>query len=124
MGRKTFFLKQLSSFCGVHDFWYACFKFTFMQSKSSTSTVLIVLLIVFTFPLWLGLAGGLFGLIVGLLGAAFGIIAGVFGAVFGAIGGIFGWFFDWPFNGFFRWNIFSVILIAVIIALVARSKRV
>jgi hypothetical protein len=93
-----------------------------MQSKSSGApTVLIVLLIVFTFPFWIGLIGALFGIIVGLFGAVFGIIAGVFGV----IGGIFGWLFDWswPFGGFFHWNFFSILLVALIVVLVARSKR-
>jgi hypothetical protein len=97
-----------------------------MQSKnSSTPTVLIVLLVIFTFPFWIGLIGALFGITVGLFGAVFGIIAGLFGAVFGAIGGIFGWLFDWswPFGGFFHWNMMGILLVAVIIVLVARSKR-
>ena len=101
-------------------------KFCLMQSKSSTSTVLIALLIVFSFPVWIGLAGGLFGIIVGLFGAVFGIVAGIFGAVFGIIGGVFGWVFDWswPFDGFFELSFFTIILIALAIGLLARSKRV
>jgi hypothetical protein len=97
-----------------------------MQSRSSGSTVLIVLLIVFSFPIWIGLAGGLFGLVVGIFGAMIGVIAGVFGAIFGVIGGIFGWFFDWswPFNGFFHWNIFSILIIALIVVLISRSRRI
>ncbi len=99
--------------------------FKSMQHKNSTSTVLIVLLIVFTFPIWIGIAGGLFGIVVGIFGAIFGIIAGVFGAVFGTIGGVFGWLFnwDWPFGGFFHWNILTILIIAVIIVLVSRSRR-
>ena|SRR5688572_5959348 len=97
-----------------------------MQSKSSGSIVLIVLLIVFAFPIWIGLAAGLFGLVVGIFGAVIGIIAGVFGAIFGAIGGIFGWLFDWswPFNGFFHWNIFSILIIVLIVVLISRSRRI
>ncbi len=101
-------------------------KIKAMQSKSSTSTLLIVLLIVFTFPLWLGIAGGIFGLIAGLFGAVFGIIAAVFGAVIGAIGGIFGWIFDWdwPFSHFYHWNIFTIIAIAAVIVLISRSRKI
>jgi hypothetical protein len=97
----------------------------FMQSKSS-STLLIVLAIIFTFPIWIGLAGGLFGLVAGIFGALIGVIAGVFGAIFGAIGGIFGWFFDWdwPFGGFFHWNIFSFLIIVLIVVLITRSRRI
>jgi len=96
-----------------------------MQSKSSTSTLLIVLLIIFTFPIWLGIAGGIFGLVVGLLGAGFGIIAGVFGAFFGIIGGIFGWLFDWhwPFDRFFHWNFFPIFFIILIVLLISRSRK-
>lgn len=106
-------------------FGTGCEKY-FMQSKSSTTTVLIVLLIIFTFPIWLGIAGGIFGLIVGIFGAVVGIIAGVFGAVFGAIGGIFGWMFDWhwPFSGFFHWNVFPIIFIVLIVLLISRSRRI
>jgi hypothetical protein len=97
-----------------------------MQSKSSTSTVLIVLLIVFTFPIWIGIAGGLFGIVFGVFGAVFGIIGAVFGVVFGAIGGIFGWLFnwDWPFGGFFHWNIFTILFVVVVVLLATRSRRV
>ena len=97
-----------------------------MQSKSSTSTLLIVLLLVLTFPIWLGIAGGIFGLVAGLFGAIIGIFAGVIGAVFGIIGGIFGWFFhwDWPFSTFFRWNVFTIVAIAIVVILLARSRKI
>jgi hypothetical protein len=95
-------------------------------TTSNPSTVLIIILLVLTFPLWLGLAGALLGVIVGIFGAAVGLVAGIFGAVFGAIGGIFGWMFnwDWPFGGFFHWNIVpTLIIIAVVLLLVNQSKR-
>lgn len=95
-----------------------------MQSKSSTSTLLIVLLLVLTFPLWLGIAGGIFGLVAGLFGAVIGIFAGVIGAVFGVIGGIFGWVFDWHWPHFFHWNVFTIALIAIVVVLLTRSRRI
>ena len=97
-----------------------------MQSKSTGSTLLIVLVIIFTIPIWIGLAGGLFGIVVGVFGAVIGVIAGVFGAIFGVIGGIFGWIFDWswPFNGFFHWKIFPILIIVLIVVLVSRSRRI
>ena len=97
-----------------------------MQSRSSSSTLLLVLIIIVTFPLWVGLAGGLIGIVAGVFGAVIGIIAGVFGALFGAIGGIFGWIFDWswPFDGFFHWNIFSILILVLIVVLVSRSRRI
>ena len=94
------------------------------SSKSSTSTVLIVLLIVFTFPIWIGIAAGLFGVIAGIFGAVVGIFAGVFGALFGLIGGLFGWMFDWhPFTGWFHTPIFVIASVAIVILLITRSKK-
>ena len=97
-----------------------------MQSKSATSTVLIVLLLVFTFPIWLGIAGGILGVVAGVFGAIIGIFAGIFGAIAGIIGGIFGWVFDWhwPFPGFFHWNFFTIVAIVLVIALLSRSRKI
>ena len=58
------------------------------KKKMSMSTkILIVIIVVLTFPLWIGIVAGAFGLIVGLLGAAFGIVVGFTGAAFGLIVG-------------------------------------
>lgn len=59
---------------------------TSMKKKMSTSQiVLIVLLIILTFPIWIGIVAGVFGAAVGLLGAAFGVIAGLGGAGIGMV---------------------------------------
>lgn len=51
--------------------------------------VLIVILLILTFPVWIGLAAGLFGGLVGLLGGLFGVLVGLIGTGFGfVIGGI------------------------------------
>ncbi len=92
-----------------------------MQSKNSTTTVLIVLILVFTFPLWIGIAGGLFGLVVGLFGGMIGIIAGIFGAIVGVFGWLFNW--HWPFVGFFHWNIFWIVMILLAVVMISKSKR-
>ena len=105
-----------------------------MQTRtSSTSSILVIVLLVITFPIWIGLAGGLFGLVVGLAGACVGIIAGIFGAIIGVIGAIFGsifGIFDW--NGYdgdgisFHFPFFKIIFIAAIIFLIvtlSKSKR-
>ncbi|MBP9924443.1 MAG: hypothetical protein KBF45_00520 [Cyclobacteriaceae bacterium] len=96
-----------------------------------TSTIIITLIIVFTFPLWFGLGMGLFGLIFGLIGGAIGIVAGVFGAVIGVIAGVFGAIF----HGIFGWghgghNSFPgvhlngyVFLALIILAALVLSKR-
>ena len=105
-----------------------------MQSRtSSTPTVLVIVLLVLTFPIWIGVAGGLFGLVVGLAGACVGIIAGIFGAIFGVIGAVLGGIF-----GIFDWNdynydgisfhfpfmkILIVIAIVFIIATLSKKKK-
>lgn len=52
------------------------------RGKSGTTTLLLVLLVVLTSPIWLGLLAGLFGILVGILatGVAF-LVAGVITAV-------------------------------------------
>jgi hypothetical protein len=84
----------------------------------SNSTLLIVLLMIFTFPIWIGIFGGLIGLIFGLFGACIGIIAGIFGAIFGSIGSVFGIFGgSFPLSGFF------VVALIFLIVLISRSKK-
>lgn len=109
----------------MHDFWTVYQKQN-MQSKSTTTTLLIVLLVIFTFPIWIGIAGGILGIIAGIFGAGIGIIVGIFGAIFGAIGGIFGWLFNWhwPFGGFFQWNIVTILILAIVVLLISRSRRI
>lgn len=51
--------------------------------------VLIVILLIVTFPVWIGLVAGLFGGLIGLLGGLFGILVGMIGSGFGlVVGGI------------------------------------
>lgn len=86
----------------------------------SASRALVIVLLIITFPIWIGIIGGLFGVMIGLIGGAIGIVAGVFGAVFGAFGAIFDVFFGhWHFHFSTFW--FAVILICVV--LLARSRR-
>jgi hypothetical protein len=100
-----------------------------MGPRSSTFSVIFVLLLIFTFPIWIGIAGGLFGLIAGLFGAAIGIVAGVFGAVIGMLGAIFGWLFDWNFHvhwpfAFFGSGFFITMVIVLVVVLITRSKKI
>lgn len=95
-----------------------------MTAKSSSnSSVLVVILLIVTFPFWIGIIGGLFGLIAGAIGALIGIIAAVFGAIFGAIGSVFG-IFDWfphmHISGF-RFFIFVAVIFAIV--MMSRSKK-
>ena len=95
-----------------------------------TSSILLILLAIFTFPLWIGLIGGIFGLTFGLLGGLFGGIMGIFGAIIGGIASIV----TWPFHGFHGPHGFhflshpgvwmtGLILVAVIILSTNRKRK-
>jgi hypothetical protein len=98
----------------------------------STSTALVILILILTFPVWIGLAGGLFGLVFGLLGAFIGIIGAIFGAIVGVFGAVLGALFgvfDWGWSGYSFPVISiskSVLIIAIIflIVLLTRKNRV
>jgi hypothetical protein len=97
-----------------------------MQTRTNSS-VLIVILLVLSFPIWIGLLGGLFGIVAGVFGAVFGVIAGIFGAMFGIIGGLFGWAFDWHGPHLFHFGIGPVSLLAMaliifVVVLVTKKK--
>ena len=87
-------------------------KQIYVDMSRSSSTLLIVLLMIFTFPLWIGILGGLFGLVAGLFGAIVGLIAGLFGATFG----LFSCWPHFPFSGA------TVIVLIFLIVLLSRSK--
>ena len=56
------------------------------QTRSSSQTVLLVIILVLTAPIWLTIGGVLIGVFTGLLG-------GLFGAFFGVLGGLLAAFF-------------------------------
>jgi hypothetical protein len=89
--------------------------------KKTVRTAVIVLLVL-TFPIWIGIAGGIIGVIGGIIGAIFGLIGGIIGAVFGVFGAVMGAIFDpwhdhqWHFhhfNGF--WFLVGVIVVAMLV---------
>lgn len=58
------------------------------KKRMPTSTkVLLIIVIILTFPLWIGIVAGLFGGAIGLIGALFGVIVGLIGAAFGLVMG-------------------------------------
>lgn len=99
------------------------------QPRSTSGTILLILMIVITAPLWLTL-GGVF---IGVFG---GIIGGLFGAIFGILGGLLGAFFGLlalPFTILFgscelsesNWFLsdnfmFTVVLLILVVALFRR----
>ena len=91
-------------------------------------TVVIVLLVL-TFPIWIGIAGGIFGLVVGLIGGAFGLVAGLIGGIFGAIGALIGGIFDLifsPWHGgwhFHHFNGFWFFVGLIVVVMLVRSRR-
>lgn len=93
------------------------------NTSSTGTTALIVLIIVFTFPLWIGILGGLFGVVMGLLGALIGVVAGVFGAIIGGVASMIGGVFHWGWQSAFFWNVLLAILLAVAIVKLAKTKK-
>lgn len=56
--------------------------------NNSATIILIVIIAAVTFPLWIGLVGGVFGIFVGILGIMIGIVATLFGlTIAGLVGG-------------------------------------
>ena len=95
-------------------------------SNNGTSTVLIVLILVFTFPIWIGLLGGFIGVVAGLFGTLIGMIAGLFGAIVGMIASIFGWAFDWSWHwpfGFWNGKLFAAAVIVFLVIFLTRTRR-
>jgi hypothetical protein len=98
------------------------------------STVVLVIIAIFTFPIWIGIAGGLFGAFFGILAGAIGLVVGIFAGIIGIfasiIGAIFGWDNHW---GDFHWHHFSphpgqavllvIFVVALGLALRSRSRR-
>jgi hypothetical protein len=93
------------------------------STNSSATTALIAVLLVLSFPFWIGIVGGLFGLIIGIFGGVIGAIGGIIGGIFGAIGGLIGWIFDWNFHfPFFFGHSSFVTLVAIILLVVILTK--
>ena len=101
------------------------------RTSSGTSTVLIVILVLITFPFWIGILGAAFGLVVGAFGAVIGVFGAMIGAIFGGIGALIGAIFNWGdwdhFGefGFHFWNgkFFAIMLVTLLVALAIRPRR-
>ena len=58
------------------------------KKKMSKSTkILLVILLILTFPIWICVVAGLFSTVVGLIGALFGIVVGFISAAVGLVAG-------------------------------------
>lgn len=58
------------------------------QTRSTSSTILLILIILLTAPVWLTIGGVMLGVVGGVLGGIFGAVFGVFGALIGAFFGL------------------------------------
>jgi hypothetical protein len=90
------------------------------KTRGTSHSLLIVLLIILTFPIWSGIAGGMFGLATGLISGAFGLITGLFQVLISLVllpfRLIFGWS-DWGCDGFSLFHHRGLRIIAIIIVL-------
>ncbi|NOS55554.1 MAG: hypothetical protein HOP37_04775 [Cyclobacteriaceae bacterium] len=97
------------------------------RSSSGTSTLLVVVLLVLTFPIWFALLAALFGVVVGLFGAAIGVIAAIFGASIAIIALPFKLLFgfgDFHFPFFQTGNGFVILLLLIVaFVLVQRGRK-
>jgi len=115
----------------IFEYWQ---KTQPVMNKSTPSVLLIVVLIL-TFPIWIGLLGGaiglvagFFGLVIGLFAGGVGLVAGIFGGIVGGIASIFSWIFGWHVEGdfhpfFFVFNPFLLFAVAVLIAIALRKRK-
>jgi hypothetical protein len=101
------------------------------MARSSNNSVLLLIVLLLTFPLWIGIAGALIGLVAGAFGLVIALVAGVFGLFAGLVGGIFG-FVGWIFDGLFDWDMhpfnfvvspFLLLLFIVAVVMIFRSKQ-
>lgn len=98
------------------------------RSSSPASTFLIILILVLTFPLWVGLLGAMVGILGGLFGVLIGIIAAIFGVIVALIclpfKIIFGWHdWDWGWHGFPDFNLNGYVVLAIIILVYLAYRR-
>lgn len=104
-----------------------------MSTKSSSgSTLLIVIILVFTFPLWLALGGALIGVIAGIFGAMIGLVAALFAGAFALIALpfklLFGWgdwLGSWPgiFSGFHGNGYVWLAMVIIAALIISRRSR-
>lgn len=96
-----------------------------MSTRSNSSTsIFVIILLIFTFPIWFAIAAALFGAIAGLFGAMIGIMGAIFGVLIAAITFpfrlIFGWH-EWDFG--FHWSPITWVVLLVIAALIVRRSN-
>ena len=101
-----------------------------MQTRSSSSTILLILILVFTAPIWLTIGGVMIGVIGGILGGIFGAIFGVFGALIGGLFALIALPFKILFGswdgfdgGWFHFSGRDLFIVCIILLVVVAFKR-
>ena len=56
-----------------------------IKNMSKSTKILLIIILILSFPIWIGVVAGLFGGIVGLLGGLFGVVVGVGGSGIGIL---------------------------------------
>jgi hypothetical protein len=105
------------------------------KTNMRTSSVVLIILAILTFPLWFGLGVGLFAVLIGVFGGLIGLIFGLVGGLIGVVAWVLKGFFSllfggvpWDFNCDWNWpsfevNGWAIAAIILIIALLVRSRR-
>lgn len=99
-----------------------------MSQRSQSSTLLLILILVITFPVWLVVGGVLFGILAGVFGALIGVFGALLGGFFALVALPFKILFgDWGIHdgGIFHFqdNTLTIIAIVILVALVVRRQR-
>jgi hypothetical protein len=98
---------------------------TVMSSRTdSTSSLLIALVLIVTFPLWLGLGMGLFGVLIGLIAGFFGLMIGIIALPFKLLfgWGEWGWGCD-VFPHFHHARGLTALVIIIIAVLIVKNRN-
>lgn len=99
---------------------------------SKGATLFLAFILIFTFPIWIGLLAGGFGALFGIFGGILGIIGAIIGAIFSAIGSVFSAIFgafNWGWNGshilhpHIHMNKYAILAFIIIIALIISKRR-
>src|SRR5436190_15740287 len=97
------------------------------RNLSPGTTILLLLIIVITFPVWIAIIAAIFGVFVGIFGAMIGVVAAIFGALVAVIVVpfklLFGWHSGWHWFPHFHFNGFLLGAIIIAAALIVRGKQ-
>ena len=97
------------------------------RNASSSSTVLLAIILIITFPIWFAVGAALFGVVMGLFGVAIGVIAAIFGGLIALIALpfklLFGWHTGWHWFPHFHFNGFVLFAVFIVAALIVRGRK-